>query len=112
MGTPDLSPYKDMLEKFQERRQELLAESDRLHAPGLPLKFLRQQAHFTTPASNYDMALKAVEKGSSATAKILEKFHISLAELSETLEVPVSTLEEELERDFRSPLRYSRSARR
>jgi len=103
MGTPDLSPYKEMLEKFQERRQELLAESDRYHAPGLPLKFLRQQAHFTTPASNYDMALKAVEKGSSAAAKILEKFHISLAELSETLEVPVSTLEAELEVDARSP---------
>ena len=103
MATPDLSPYKEMLEKFQERRQELLADSDRYHAPGLPLKFLRQQAHFTTPASNYDMALKAVEKGSSAAARILEKFSISLAELSETLEVPVPTLEAELKTEPHSP---------
>lgn len=103
MGNPDLSPYKEMLERFQERRQELLAESDSYHAPGLPLKFLRQQAHFTTPASNYDMALKAVEKGSSAAARILEKFSISLAELSETLEVPVSTLEAELKTEPHSP---------
>jgi citrate lyase beta subunit len=81
----------------------LLAESDLHHAPGLPLKFLRQQAHFTTPASNYDMALKAVEKGSGAAARILEKFSISLAELSETLEVPVSTLQAELEAEPHSP---------
>jgi citrate lyase beta subunit len=103
MGNPDLSPYKEMLERSQERRQELLVESDSYHAPGLPLKFLRQQAHFTTPASNYDMALKAVEKGSSAAARILEKFSISLAELSETLEVPVSTLEAELKTEPHSP---------
>ncbi len=103
MGNTDLSPYKEMLESFQEKRQLLLAESDRQHAPGLPLKFLRQQAHFTTPASNYDMALKAVEKGSAAAAKILDKFSISLAELSETLEVPVSTLEAELETEPHSP---------
>jgi citrate lyase beta subunit len=92
-----------MLAGFQQRRRELLAESDRHHAPGLHLKFLRQQAHFTTPASSYDMALKAVEKGSSAAARILEKFHISLAELSETLEVPVSALEAELGAEPHSP---------
>ncbi len=103
MGNPDLSPYKEMLERFQEKRQQLLAESDLHHAHGLPLKFLRQQAQFTTPASNYDMALKAVEKGSSATARILDKFHISLAELSETLEVPVSALEAELGVEPHSP---------
>ncbi len=98
-----LAPYSGMLEKFQERRRQLLGASDRHHAPGLPLKFLRQQAHFTTPASSYDMALKAVEKGSSATGRILEKFHISLAELSETLEVPVSALEAELGAEPHSP---------
>jgi malyl-CoA/(S)-citramalyl-CoA lyase len=92
-----------MLEQFRERRRQLLAESDRQHAPGLPLKYLRQQAHFTTPASNFDMAIKAVEKGSGAAAKILDKFSISLAELSETLEVPVSILEEELEAPPHSP---------
>jgi malyl-CoA/(S)-citramalyl-CoA lyase len=103
MGNTDLGPYHDMLAGFQQRRRELLAESDRNHAPGLHLKFLRQQAHFTTPASSYDMALKAVEKGSSAAARILEKFHISLAELSETLEVPVSALEAELGAEPHSP---------
>lgn len=99
----NLGPYQDMLERFKEKRRQLLDESDRFHAPGLPLKFLRQQAHFTTPASSYDMALKAVEKGSSAAARILEKFHISLAELSETIEVPVSALEAELGAEPHSP---------
>jgi malyl-CoA/(S)-citramalyl-CoA lyase len=103
MGNVDLSPYREMLEDLQEKRQQLLNESDRHHVPALPLKFLRQQAHFTTPASNYDMAVKAVEKGSSAAGRILEKFHISLAELSDTLEVPVSTLEAELEVEPHSP---------
>ncbi len=103
MANADPSPYREMLEGFRERREQLLAETDRHHAPGLPLKFLRQQAHFTTPASHYDMALKAVEKGSSAASKILEKFNISVAELSETLEVPAGILEEELGREPHSP---------
>jgi citrate lyase beta subunit len=104
MENEDLRPYQEMLERFKEKREQLLAETDRHHTSGLPLKFLRQQAHFTTPASNYDMALKAVEKGSSATARILEKFHISLAELSDTLEVPVSALEAELGVEPHSPM--------
>ncbi len=100
----DTSLYDDVAARYKERRLQLLAEADRYHASGLPLRFLRQQAHFTTPASNYDMALKAVEKGSSATARILDKFHLSLAELSDTLEVPVSALEAELETEPHAPM--------
>ncbi len=101
---PDPSTHEEMVNRFQQKRRQLLADSDRYHAPGLPLKFLRQQAHFTTPASNYDMALKAVEKGSSAASRILDKFHISLAELSDTLGVPVSALEVELAAEPQSPM--------
>lgn len=104
MGSSDSGPYGEMLAAFKEKREQLMAMTERQQTSGLPLKFLRQQAHFTTPASNYDMALKAVEKGSSAAARILEKFHISLAELSDTLEVPVSALEAELEAEPHSPM--------
>lgn len=101
----DTGPYQEMISRFEEKRQQLIQDKDRLQATDrLPLKFLRQQAHFTTPASNFDMASKAVEKGSSAAARILEKFHISLAELSDTLGVPIAALEKELESEPQSPM--------
>ena len=104
MSNRDRRAYQDLLEKYGNRRQVLLEEGRRLTAYDLPLKFLRQQAHFTTPASSYDMALKAVEKGSSATERILEKYSISLAELSDTLKVPLAAIEAELGADPQAPL--------
>ncbi len=72
----------------EERRARLQATLRGRTSDGLPLHFWRQQAHFTTPASDFDKARKAVERGFSAVSLILERFGISAAELAETLEVP------------------------
>lgn len=65
----------------------------------LPLRFLRQQAHFTTPASDATIARKAVEGGFGATARILDRFDISAATLADALSVPESRVTGLLHRD-------------
>lgn len=101
-GNWDLSAYKDLIAKYEGEQQKLLDRRDSLVAD-LPLRFLRQQAHFTTPASNFDMVQKAVEKGHSATPKILEKLGISNQELAEKLGVSVAEVEAVLASEVRSP---------
>lgn len=95
--------WQDLVDRAEARRQELIAQASRQKAD-LPLKFLRQQAHFTTPASDLAMATKAVENGLSATPKILEKFGITLNEVSDRLQVPLPEIEAVLGSDPRSPL--------
>jgi citrate lyase beta subunit len=104
MNDPDSPSLEEMISRFEEKRKRLLSEVVQGHTVRLPLKYLRQQAHYTTPASNYEMACKAVEKGSSAAARILEKFRITTDELSTLLEIPRTELEEELARDPHAPL--------
>lgn len=99
----DLSAYKDLIGGYEAEQQKLLDRRDSLMAD-LPLRFLRQQAHFTTPASNYDMLQKAVEKGHSATPKILEKMGISHEELGEKLGVSVADIEAVLASEVRAGL--------
>jgi len=101
----DIGPiFKELIQRFEEKRERLFEEDRNRHVAHLPLKYLRQQAHFTTPASNYETALKAVERGSASTVRILERFRISPAELAEVLEVPVTEVEAELEADPLAPL--------
>lgn len=94
---------RDLVERADSRRKELVADARSLKA-NLPLKYLRQQAHFTTPASDLGMVTKAVENGLAATAKILEKFKITNQDVSERLGVAVSEIEQVLAGDPRSPL--------
>ena len=95
--------WQDLVDRAEARRKELITQASRLKAD-LPLKFLRQQAHFTTPASDLAMATKAVENGLSATPKILEKFGITLNEVADRLQVPLAEVEAVLGGDPRSPL--------
>lgn len=94
---------RELVARSEEKRQKLLGEARGLKAD-LPLKYLRQQAHFTTPASDLAMVTKAVENGLTATAKILEKFGLRTADLAEKLAVPVAEVEAVLAGDPRSPL--------
>lgn len=94
--------YEPLIEKAEEKRQALLKEAENFTAQ-LPLKYLRQQAHFTTPASHYDMLKKAVEGGWAATPKILAKWKISHEELAETLGVTPSEIQEILGEDPHAP---------
>src|SRR5579864_7591367 len=83
---------RHLIEKAEAGRKQLVYTAEARKAD-LPLKFLRQQAHFTTPASDLAMVTKAVENGLSATSRILAKFGITVADLSATLEVSPAEIE-------------------
>ncbi len=93
----------DLAAWAEPRRQEILQVARTL-AADLPLRFLRQQAHYTTPASNHELAEKAASKGFASVNKILGKYGISIPQLAETLEVDTSSIEELLGDDPHAPL--------
>ena len=104
MSDWNLDAYTSIREKYNARRLDLVDNQKALTASDLPLRYLRQEAHFTTPASNKDMVFKAIEKGSGATAKILAKFGITEGELAEKLGVPVEVVQDHLAGDPQPPL--------
>ena len=69
----------------------------------LPLRYWRQQAHFTTPAEEA-IARKAVEGGTAPMARILEKFGVGAGELADRLEVDQALVERLLAAPRRSPM--------
>jgi citrate lyase beta subunit len=85
-----------------ERR---LALRDELEARRvrLPLRYWRQQAHFTTPAER-DIARKALTAGTAPMSRILERFDVTPADLAERLGVAPHAVEALLERPRRSPM--------
>ena len=70
----------------------------------LPLRYWRQQAHLTTPASDAAMARKAVEGGTSGMPRMLERLGLQPADLAERLELPAGLIEARLARPSRAPL--------
>ena len=64
-----------LLERAQRRRDELSAALGTRRAQ-LPLRYWRQQAHFTTPAANEPVARKAVESGTGPMGRLLARFEI------------------------------------
>ena len=62
----------------------------------LPLRYWRQQAHFTTPAADAAMARKAVEGGTAPVARMLERLGLTGADLAARLELPVALVEARL----------------
>jgi citrate lyase beta subunit len=69
----------------------------------LPLRFWRQQAHFTTPAER-DMAIKALTGGTRPMARILERFGVTPAELAERLGAEAAQVEALLDEPRPSPM--------
>jgi citrate lyase beta subunit len=70
----------------------------------LPLRYWRQQAHLTTPASDATMARKAVEGGTSGMPRMLERLGLRAGDLAERLELPVELIESRLAKPSRAPL--------
>lgn len=70
----------------------------------LPLRYWRQQAHFTTPAADADMARKAVEGGTAPVARMLERFGLTASDLAERLELSTAIVEDKLVHPSRAPL--------
>jgi hypothetical protein len=69
----------------------------------LPLRFWRQQAHFTTPAEA-GMARKAVEGGTSPMSRILERFEVGPAMIADRLGADLGRVERLLRAPRRAPL--------
>ena len=84
-----------------ERQTVLRAKAARV--ADLPLRFLCQQAHYTTPASIYKLAEGAASRGFMATTKILTKLNITLEDVAKTLDAPLSAIEDLLNRDPHAP---------
>lgn len=93
----------EIVARAEREREHVLAGVDRLTVE-LPLKFWRQQAHYTTPASNYRLAEGAASRGFAPTPRILGKYGIEAADLAEAFDTPVSAVEALLESDPRAPL--------
>ncbi len=102
MSATPLPSLDAAIARADERR---LALRERLagRRARLPLRFWRQQAHFTTPAEEA-MARKAVEGGTAPMARILERFGVSPAELAERLGTDPALVEGLLAAPRRSPM--------
>ncbi len=98
-GVPDLEAAVALAES---RRGSVRADlaSRRVQ---LPLRYWRQQAHFTTPAEE-SIARKAVEGGTSPMSRILDRFGIGPMGLAERLGVDVALVEQLLAEPRRAPL--------
>jgi citrate lyase subunit beta/citryl-CoA lyase len=92
-----------LIDQAASRQQQLSAQT-RLLSAELPLKYLRQQAHYTTPASNYKLAHSAATRGFGPLPKILAKFQISPSDLAATLAVPLADVQNLLDGDPHAPL--------
>ena len=79
-----------------EARRDALEARLAARRADLPLRYWRQQAHYTTPAANPVMARKAAEGGTAPTARIMDRLGLTAADLAERLEVDPAIVEERL----------------
>jgi citrate lyase beta subunit len=63
----------------------------------LPLKFLRQQAHLTAPASDLKLAEKAVAGANLVAKRLLDRYGLDASAVGEHLDVATATVEEVLQ---------------
>ncbi len=103
---PNPSRLTDLAEAIAASDRERLALRDRLagRRADLPLRYWRQQAHLTTPAADAAMARKAVEGGTGAVPRMLERLGLTGADLAERLGVSTALVEDRLASSTRAPL--------
>ena len=70
----------------------------------LPLRFLRQTAHFTTPLSDPAIARKAVDRGTASVGPMLERLGLAPGDLADRLGVRVERVTALLDAPARAPL--------
>lgn len=70
----------------------------------LPLRYWRQAAHLTTPATDAAMARKAVEGGTAPVARMLERLGLTGDDLADRLELSRGLVETRLAKPSRAPL--------
>jgi citrate lyase beta subunit len=86
------------------RRREDLHSSLAGRRARLPLRYWRQQAHFTTPAADEAMARKALEQGTAPMARILERMRLTGRDLADRLAIDGAQVEELLAGPRPAPL--------
>jgi citrate lyase beta subunit len=96
---PDLEAAIELADMRRLALRQQLSE----RRADLPLRYWRQQAHFTTPATE-DTARKAVEGGTGAMGRILERFGVAPADLAERLELDGRLVEDLVANPRRAPL--------
>jgi citrate lyase beta subunit len=94
----------DSLIYMAETRRQALLETTSTLKTSLPLRFFRQQAHYTTPASNYKLAHSAATRGFEPALKIFARYNITFEDLAEALEVPLPAVEAFSQSSPRAPL--------
>lgn len=80
------------------------AEAGAERRANLPLAYLDQAAHFTTPANDVVLARKAFERGTAPTANLLERAGVRPADLAERLGVAEHAVVDLLEHPRAAPL--------
>ena len=84
-------------------RQAALRDSLTDRRASLPLRYWRQQAHFTTPAER-DMAMKAMTGGTEPVARILARLGVEAAELADRMGVETQAVRQLLDEPRGAPL--------
>lgn len=84
---------RGMVTWAENERSKVLTKSSEL-STDLPLNFLRQQAHYTTPASNYKLANSAASQGLAPSKKMFAKYDIKPEDIVSTFGVPLPIVEE------------------
>jgi citrate lyase beta subunit len=80
----------------EDARQAAAQRTAALRAE-LPLRFLRQQAHLTAPASDLKLAEKAVAGANVVARRLLDRYGLDATAVGEHLGVAAATVEEVLE---------------
>jgi citrate lyase beta subunit len=80
----------------ESTRKEAERRTDAMRT-NLPLRFLRQQAHLTAPASDLKLAEKAVAGANLVAKRLLDRYGLEAAAVAEHLGVATATVEDVLE---------------
>ena len=96
------SEYEGIIAAANKKREALL-KTRNANQVEMPIRYLRQLAHFTTPASNFNMVSKAVA-GMSSVERLLEKLGISFEDIAQTIDQPVDAVKAPLNGYLGSPL--------
>jgi citrate lyase beta subunit len=103
LDTP--SPARRIAAAADARLVPVRAAAAEHRAPALPLRFWRQQVHFTTPASNAEVARKAVEGGYASALRVFQRFEIDANAIAEALDVDLGHVQRLIQRaDTSAPL--------
>lgn len=82
-ATPDIASLAAEARRAQQTVMDLTGRT----RTELPLRYLRQQAHLTAPASEFRLAEKALSGAYAVAARLLERYAITSAQLADRLEV-------------------------